>query len=185
MNPGNALLVWTVTSAILGSAACSVPIQAGADFSRGTDFSPYRTFAWGPSDALPTGDPRLDNNPFFQERVRAAVEAELTNRGYELVSESADLLVHYHASVRDRVDVFETDREYGYDPEGSTQVVQYEEGTLVVDMADAATKRVLWRGWAQGDLGSALADRDRMERHVQDGVARMFEEFPAAGSGRF
>lgn len=41
---------------------------------RGIDLRQYRTYNWSVSDPRPTGDPRLDNNPFFDGRVRARVE---------------------------------------------------------------------------------------------------------------
>ena len=32
---------------------------------RGVDIRQYRTYEWGPADTFSTGDPRLDNNRFF------------------------------------------------------------------------------------------------------------------------
>ena len=41
------------------------------------------TYDWGPADALPTGDPRLDQNPFFKDHLEGAVEKELATRGFD------------------------------------------------------------------------------------------------------
>jgi len=189
-NGDQAMKLWRsiplLTLVALAPAACSVALQAGSDFTHDADISSYRTFAWGEADALPTGDPRLDNNPFFQERVRGAVEKEMATRGFVLDPDAPDLLIHYHASVRDRVDVFETDSQYGYDSSAygaGTQVVQYEEGTLLVDIAEAESMRVIWRGWAQRDIEAALADRDEMDRQIGEAVTQMFLEFPASTGG--
>lgn len=175
------------TAALLGVAACGPSIQAGADYDPDTRFSPYGSFTWGPPDALPTGDPRLDNNPFFVERVREAVEEEFAARGIRHAQGSGALMVHFHASVRDRTEVIETDRRLGYDVEGyptGTQVVQYEEGTLLVDVADAGTRELLWRGWAQADLQSVIGDPERTEERVRAVIDRIFAEFPVAeGAG--
>ena len=67
----------------------------------GIEIGQYRTFAWGPADALPTGDPRLDQNPYFQDYVQGAVEKQLAARGMPASGAGTpDLLLHYHAQHR-------------------------------------------------------------------------------------
>ena len=165
------------------ASACATPLRAGADFEDGLDLEGYRTFTWDEGDALPTGDPKLDSNPFFVERFHRAIAAALQNRGIAESTEDPDLLVHHHFAVRDRVDVVEADRSLGYDPgrmwESEAQTFRYEEGTFLVDIVDARTQTVLWRGWAQTDVQAALNDPDRMEELLVAAVTRMFEDLPA------
>jgi hypothetical protein len=81
----------------------------------GIDFAQYRTYDWGPADALPTGDPRLDKNLFFQDHVLGAVEKQLAARGFEMATTGTpDLLIHYHASIDRRIDINRPDQEHGY-----------------------------------------------------------------------
>jgi hypothetical protein len=148
---------------------------------RGLDFTKYHTYEWGPADALPTGDPRLDKDPFFQDHMLGAVEKGLAEKGYQRVTaESADLLIHYHANIGERLDVDQRDRDYGYcygdDCQAATTT--YEAGTLVLDVVDARTKRVIWRGWAQESLGDILNNEDRMEKRINEAVARMLARLP-------
>jgi hypothetical protein len=56
--------------------------------------------------------------------------------------------------------------------------LRYEAGTLVIDVIDARTNRLIWRGWAQGAVKGMLENEDTMARQINQGVARMFEEFP-------
>ena len=56
--------------ALTGCASRNV----GSFLERGSDFARYRTYRWAPVGSLETGDPRLDNNPFFHARIRADVE---------------------------------------------------------------------------------------------------------------
>jgi hypothetical protein len=166
---------------LLATAACDRSMSAGADYDRNLDFEKYDTFAWEAADPLPTGDPRLDANPFFVDRIHNAVTAELAARGVRMVESSPSLLVHFHASVRDRVDVFEVDRRAGYDVGEygpGTAVRQYEEGTLLVDIVDAETLRVIWRGWARADVTRLIDDPDALERLIQEAARAMFREFP-------
>jgi len=168
------------------SAGCSgVPLTAGADYEPGYDFAQYTSFTWDDPDPRPTGDPRLDGNPFFVHRLHAAIHWELSMRGIVEHASGPALSVHHHVSVRDRVEVFEADRAAGYTSEygEGTQVIQYEEGTFLVDIADARTNAVLWRGWAQLDVTRALDDPDVMKEQIDQSIAKMFESFPIPAGG--
>ena len=45
------------------TAGCLTLMPVGSHFQRGTDFTRYQTYAWGPADALPISDQRLRENP--------------------------------------------------------------------------------------------------------------------------
>jgi hypothetical protein len=142
-------------------------------------FSQDRTFQWGPADALPTGDSRLDGDRYFQDRMQGAVERQLAGRGIALTSANADLLVHYHANISHRVDVDGVDRGLGYGAGGDAPAVTtYEAGTLVIDVIDRRTNRLVWRGWAQTNIEDALADPSRLAAVIDEATARMLERFP-------
>ena len=168
-----ALLI-PMVAALVGCAA----MTAGSHVEQAADFTRYQTFDWGPPDALPTGDPRLDGNIFFRDHVMGAVEKQLVLKGFRLLEGSSPhLRVHYHANVRQRIDVEATDRQYGYYAgDAEPRKVEFEQGTLVVDVIDARTNRLIWRGWAQDSVD--VDNRDRLHRQVDEGVARMFERFP-------
>jgi len=169
--------------ALLGmmGVGCGSGISAGADYERSHNFGPYRTFSWDAPDMMPTGDPRLDNNPIIDRIIQTAVEEHLARRGLRVVASDGEMLVHYHLSVRDRMQVYEVDRQRGLDVAGLEavrDVVQYEEGTLLIDIADARAKRLIWRGWARYDLSSDVADMDRIGRTLQSAIGKIFEHYP-------
>ena len=158
-------------------------MSAGADFDPGMDFHVYETFAWEDAIPLPTGDPRLDENPFFDERIREAVTAELVARGIRNVDIDAQpsLLVHYHASVQDRIEVYHHDTAAGYEVSGfeaGTEVYQWDEGTLLVDLVDTESMRVVWRGWSRADVTRALDDLEAMALLLQAAAREMFSHLP-------
>lgn len=172
----------SVLAAIVTAAGCAA-MTVSSHIERSADFDRYRTYAWSEPDTLPPGDPRLDNNPFFRDYVQGAVERQLALKGFEYVtsSESPDLLIHYHANVRRRIDVEAVDRQYGYSGTDEPHLVEFEQGTLVVDVIDARTNKLVWRGWAQDSVAGVLDDQDRLDRQVERGVTRMFEGCPTAG----
>jgi hypothetical protein len=167
-------LLWGGLSAAI--AACA-PLSVSSYIHPAADFSRYQTYDWGARDALPTGDPRLDNNPFFDSQVRASVERELAGKGYRRVPERPDLILHYHASVQQKVDVYRVDAEAGYGSESAA--LQYEEGTLVIDVADATSRQIIWRGWGQSDVEGVINDQSRMEKRVAEVVQKILARLPA------
>jgi uncharacterized protein DUF4136 len=156
-------------------------MTVGSHVDRGINFARYRTYDWGPADALPTGDPRLDKNPFFKDHVEGAVEKQLAARGLEMsTSGTPDLLIHYHASISQRIDVNRLDRGYGYcyGVDCPPDAIEYEAGTLVLDIVDSRTNRVIWRGWAQDTVEGVLDNEDEMARQINEAITRMLARLP-------
>jgi hypothetical protein len=176
------LLHMTVGLAAIGIASgCATTMSVSSHVDRNLNFAQYRTFDWGPADALPTGDPRLDRDPFFKDHVQGAVERELAARGLEVTSSGTpDLLIHYHANVSERIDVNKADRAYGYcrAADCPPESVGYEAGTLVLDFMDAHTNKLVWRGWAQNRVEDMLRNQDKMAKTIAQAVAEMLRQLP-------
>jgi hypothetical protein len=148
---------------------------------RGVDFTRYHTYQWVPVDSVPTGDPRLDNNPFFHERVEAEVEKQLAARGFEkTTSGTPDLKVHFHANMTQRIDVNAIDPQYGYCRVGDCRPNVYDAGTLLLDFVDTRTNDIVWRGWAEGSMEGVIDNQEWMEEKIGDAVARILEKLPPA-----
>lgn len=166
------ILAATLSGALAGGCA---PLTVNSFVERGVNLAEYRTYAWGPSDRLETGDPRLDNNPFFDAAVRGAVERRLAARGLERASAAPDVLLHYHASVGQQVLIL-GERRDGYCVDCKPEV--YEAGTLVIDVVDARTNTLLWRGWAEGTIDRVIDDQKWMEETIARAVERILARYP-------
>ena len=123
-----------------------------------------------------TGDPRFDNNRFFQERVEAAVELQLAARGFEKAGATPDLLVRYYASVDQQVNADGADRPFVACEDCRPFV--FDAGTIVVDLIDARTKRLVWRGWEEGSIDGVIDNQQWMEKRIDQAVARIIEQLP-------
>jgi hypothetical protein len=158
-------------------------MTVSSHIERNVDLSQYVTYDWGPRDSFPVGDPRLDNNEFFRDYVEGAIEKRLAAKGYErAVAGPPDLLVHYHASVNQKVDVYEADRSHGYYSDTASSIVEFEQGTLMLDVVDARTNRLLWRGWVQDTMTGVIDNQRRLEKQVEDGVTKMMMLLPRGGA---
>jgi len=116
--------------------------------------------------------------------VEGAIEKQMAARGFERspVSETPDVRIHYHASINQRFDVREESYSGNCDDDDvcPARVIEYEAGTLVVDIVDERTDRLIWRGWAQGSVEGVLDDKGRLRRKIDEGVTRMFARLPRA-----
>jgi hypothetical protein len=165
-----------VAAAVLAASACALRnVSSFAD--RGFEISRYRTYSWAADEPRATGDPRLDNNSLFQSCVRMNIEKELAKRGLErATSASVDLVVHYYASVTQRLEVNGPHQPYDVCRDCTPRV--YDAGTLVIDLVDAHTNVLVWRGWAEGSIDGLIDDQPLFEGAIREGVARILARLP-------
>jgi len=176
MRPLRFVSILAVAWATLALAGCAT-MRVGSFVERGTNFTIYRTYAWASDAQLSTGDPRLDNNEFFQARLQAAVEKGLGARGLEKAeSGQADVVLHYHASVTQKVDAGGVDEKYGYCEDCSPSV--FDAGTLTLDVVDAHTNKLAWRGWAESTFDGVVDNQQWLERRIDEAVSRILQTFP-------
>jgi hypothetical protein len=118
----------------------------------------------------------------MDRRIRAAIERELAGKGIQATSGTPDLIVAYSTRTQQRTQVYDSGYAgYGYwGWRGSywrpstIDVYQYEEGTLIVDLIDAARKRLVWRGKAVAVVG----DYAGSEQRINEAVQKLFESYP-------
>ena len=171
----NVLKAGAVAALALWTAGCA-PTIVNNFLERGIDFSQYDTYTWAAEDRFSTGDPRLDNNDIFISRLQSAVDKALTTRGFEkTTTATADLVVHYHASVRQQIDVNALDSQYGYCADCHSSV--YDAGTITIDLVDSRTNKLVWRGWSEGSLDGIDAQAV-IEARVDDAVAKIMTRLP-------
>lgn len=174
MNPLRVFAV-AAAAAVIGLAACA-PITVTSFTEHDVNLSTYRTFAWERVGTGVPGDPRLDNNQLFHDYLRGAIERQLIARGYEPTTQQPDLRIHYHASSRQKIYIS------GMEPETERcrdcAVEVYDEGTLLVDLMDARTGALVWRGAAESALAGVVDSQTRMEELIERVVERIVATLP-------
>lgn len=133
-------------------------IRVSQDYKPNITFTEMKTYAWKDVKQKRTGDVRIDN-PFNDERIRAAVDKALTGKGYVLSSGHPDVHIAYSYNIRSKIGSssngpvigfgFGTggrNSAIGFGASTGGDVSQYDEGQLVVDLTDGITNDLLWRG---------------------------------------
>lgn len=175
------------TLSVIALTACASMdgMKVNSYAERGVDISRYRTYQFARMGSFATGDPRLDNNRFFHERMQADVETQLAAKGFARTkSARPDLLVRYHARVSQQVEV----HDYGYDyMTGSARYTCdrdgcrpyiYDAGTLWIELVDPRSNKVVWGGWAEGSMDGVIDNQPWMEERIDAAVRRILEKLP-------
>ena len=163
-------------------------MKAGADFvPEAVDLcKQYKTYDWlPPSDQI---DKRV-HDPILQRRIQGSVDKELKRRGYErLTTGDPDFKVSYYVGVEGKLDIGSVNTYYGYGWYGPTGMVmyssgrtrEYDEGTFILDIVDAPTRDLVWRGIAQAKLTTSL-DPNVRQAQIDKAVQKVLSMFPPRG----
>lgn len=120
---------------------------------------------------------------FVEQHVRAAVAREMERRGYR-PDASPDLLVYYALVTKEKLQVSQMPATYGGWRRGyavasvyQTDVRQYTEGTLAIDVVDRAKSSLAWQGTAIGQIKEKSLENPQPA--IDAVVAQIFSNYPA------
>jgi hypothetical protein len=145
------------------------------DYDRNADFGKYKTYSW---EQVKTKDP-LD-----VERIKNAVNMTLAAKGWTLVNSGGDVCIvameitQNQQTLNTFYDGFGGGwrwRGFGGFSEATTTTETYQVGTLVVDLFDAKTKELIWRGNSSDTLSN---NSNKNIENLDKGVEKMFNKFP-------
>jgi len=149
------------------------------DYNHSMDFSQYRTYSWIKVQA---GD------SLWADRIQRDVDGQLSQKGWNKVASNGDAGVaafgstHNQQTLQTFYDGFGGGwfwRGFG-DGVATTTVENTPVGTLVVDIFDGQSKKLIWRG-----VGSeALSGKpEKNEKKMENTVEEMFKHFPPKSKG--
>lgn len=183
-----AVLLAPVLLAPLLLAACGgITVSHDYDPAALAQFPEYRTFDWFPGGHETAGEGQVDD-PFIDKRVRGALAANLAAKGFEKVQGvTPDFYVNHHLSVRTRLTSSGISTHYGVGSFGSwggvgigvgtSPVREYDEGTLVIDVVDARSRQLVWRGTGSKAVSRNPTPEDS-SRAIQEAVMEIMKPFP-------
>jgi hypothetical protein len=147
------------------------------DWDRTANFSNFHTYMWEKSPHPAKG--------FWDQRIMDAVDKELQAKGLTKVDSNPDMWVVYSNSIHDQKQVVGTG--YGFGPGwgwgwwgGGPNQVTYntyvtKQGTLVVELADAKDKQLLWRGSAVNTISD---NSNKNINNLNKAVTKLFQKYP-------
>ena len=147
--------------ALLGFACAGQPISTSYDYNPNADFTTLKTYAW-----MPIRSDQLTN--FELERVTNAVEAGLQEKGFQRAG-NADFLLKVFAGKG-----LTLSSGYGW---SGMESRRFAEGTLIIDMVDPLSNRLLWRGTATKALDANPTPEQQTE-NIARAVRAVLANFP-------
>lgn len=146
-------------------SSCS-SIKVFSDYDRNIDFSNYETFAY----FKPEID-KVDISDLDKRRILKALDSEMNLKGLSK-SETPDLLIGFTTKAKEQIYVntgnnFGWGWGWGFNPwfwgnGGYNSVSTRTEGTLYVNIIDAATKQLIWQGKGRGGINEFMKNRDEL-----------------------
>jgi hypothetical protein len=167
-----------VSVAALSLAASSFAIAQNVsfDYDKAADFARFKTYTWVKGTPVP--------DALNHQRVQRGIDAQLTRHGLIAVTPLADpdVFVAYHATFdRDlRITGFSSGwGPYRFGParSGTVRTEEILTGTLVVDIVNARTNVIAWRGMAVKDV-DVHASADARDRSIHRTAEKLFKHFP-------
>jgi hypothetical protein len=154
---------------VVGAAAHADSVNAVSDSA--APFSSYKTYAWTAGTTSP--------DAVTERRIHAAVEAQFSGKGIRLAEpdETPTIYVATHVVTHDQKDLLAMEfAAPALDGDAAVKGQALSNGALVVDVYDANTRKIVWRGVATG-TGSdkPTKNADKIEKALTD----MFKRFPA------
>jgi hypothetical protein len=160
--------------ALLGTTAFAQTVTY--DYDKAADFAGFKTYVWVRGTPL--------NDEINHKRIVDAIDAQLTSKGLAKVEASADphVLVAYHATFdRDlQISGFSSGwggYRLGPNRSGSARVDKILTGTLAVDLMDAKTRDIVWRGMASKEV-DVKASPEKREKNINKAAEKLFKNYP-------
>jgi hypothetical protein len=158
-----------LTSCLALSAMVAIAQTVKVDYDREVDFAKFTTYAWQ--------EDRSGANPLVDKRIVNAIDAQLAAKGWTRVDAPANALVTYHAAIDGRRQLNAWGRGPRWSGMGTITEEMIYTGQIVVDISDAASGQLIWRGVAS-DTASDKTDKN--EKRMNEAIAKLFKQFPPA-----
>ena len=153
-----------VTVAALGQ-------QVSVNYNHDVDFSQFHTYAWGSNNANAIKDSILAQ--VAQQDINAAMQS----KGLTMVQESQnpDLLLTANGGMREQTSWNAWGMRGWGGGMGSITPEQNVVGTMIVDLFNAKSQELVWRGIAENTLNHKGNKNQEM---VQKAIEKMFKQWP-------
>lgn len=181
-----------VIALVIVLTSCSSTYETKVNFDKNTkvDTTNYKTFAWLTSGKILA--PAEDLNPVMKLRVDEEIENAFKTKGYQLVSnaEKADFTISYTVGNRDKIKVSNYPTSYnsgfgwgrgyygglfGSHLHNETNIHQYTEGKLAIDVYDVKSHQPAWHGWAIKRM--TVHDKEAPSLAIKDVVNQVVSQF--------
>jgi hypothetical protein len=168
---------------ILLPLGCGGGVDVNTDYDPGADFASFSTYTWAVRTNTGDDDPRVYNRVTAQ-RVKTAVDRALRAKGYTEEGTDGDFLVAWHGAIEGQMSYQTITSHYGYGwgwygdvGMSRTYVNEWDEGTVLVDIVDANSRELVWRGTATGTVQQRSSPQ-QAQADLDAAAKQLLSDFP-------
>jgi hypothetical protein len=177
---------------MVGGCSSSSPIESRYDFNSSVDFSGVRSYAFLSDHPMIVGQTQGALSPMLENRIMESIRITMNGKGFNEVEdpESADVAIGFTVGSREEIKVTSYPSSYhagyarrgyyyGYGMGTQTQVRQYTEGQLAVDVFEVASHTPAFHGSATKRISNS--DRENQQETLNAITTEALSGFPLAG----
>jgi hypothetical protein len=153
------------------TSTVAVAQQVSVNYNHSQSFANYHTYAWGSDNAN-----KVQNSILAQVAVQD-IDTALQGKGWQKVeqNQNPDVVVTANGGMKEQTSYSAMGMRGIGGGMGSITPEQNVVGTLIVDLDDAKTQNLVWRGIAQDTLGN---NGNKNQQLLQKAIAKMFKQWP-------
>ena len=163
------LAACTVAICLISSIAAAQ--QVSVNYNHNQSFSQYHTYAWGSNNS------NQIKNSILAQVAQQDINSALQGKGLRMEQESQnpDLIVTGNGGMREQTSYSAWGMRGIGGGMGGITPEQNVEATMIVDLYDAKTQSLVWRGIAQNTLNN---NGNKNQQMVGKAITKMFKQWP-------
>jgi hypothetical protein len=183
----NRNIVLPIIALIFFMTGCAV-----TDIDRDVNFNSYRKYAWKEPDVQVVNP--IYESDLITKKIKNVVEDEFVKKGIVLVNNKPDFFVTYNIRKEKKQQTMNNYSGMGFYPFWGLgwgwrmpymmgypyyggmmpYTREYTQGTLILDVVDAKSNKLVWRGSVSGNVDNVK----NLQKQIEKGVRAILKKYP-------
>jgi len=177
------ILVAIFTLGVIAFSACAPTMQVHTDYDHSVNFTQYKSFAMAKLT-----EQQQSLNQLNADRIISSVKAQMTAKGFQENTTNPDLIVNAVTVIQQKnqlnVNTYGAGglyRPYGGMGGGTVTESSYDAGTLIIDVVDYKTNKLIWEGTGNTTADQQLSDPDKT---IPQWIQQIMAGFPPGATSK-
>ena len=168
---GSVKKILAILASMLLISVAALAQQVSVNYNHSQSFAQYHTYAWGSQNQ------NQIQNSILAQVAQQDINNAMQAKGLQMVQETQnpDLILTANGGLRQQTSYSAWGMRGIGGGMGGITPEQNVEGTMIVDLYDAKSKSLVWRGIAQNTLNN---NGNKNQQMVEKAVQKMFKQWP-------
>jgi hypothetical protein len=168
---GSVKKILAILASMFLMSVAALAQQVSVNYNHSQSFAQYHTYAWGSQNQ------NQIQNSILAQVAQQDINSAMQAKGLQMVQENQnpDLILTANGGLRQQTSYSAWGMRGIGGGMGGITPEQNVEGTMIVDLYDAKSKSLVWRGIAQNTLNN---NGNKNQQMVEKAVQKMFKQWP-------